>query len=87
MLSIIIFIASLALARVTVSCGSRAGLVDHPGARKQHAGAVPLTGGIAIFLTILFGTLLLSTPPLQLADDDHCLRCVFGRPVRRRSAH
>ena len=31
----------------------RVGLVDMPGGRKRHQGAVPLVGGIAIFLSIL----------------------------------
>jgi len=39
------------------------GLVDKPSARKQHLGDVPLTGGIAIFLTLLFGTLVLEIAP------------------------
>jgi UDP-GlcNAc:undecaprenyl-phosphate GlcNAc-1-phosphate transferase len=37
--------------------------VDKPDARKQHAGDVPLSGGIAVFLTILFGSFVLSIPP------------------------
>ena len=31
----------------------RFGLVDHPGGRKHHKGAVPLVGGIAIYLSLL----------------------------------
>ena len=40
-----------------------AGLVDKPDERKQHAGDIPLSGGIAVFLTILFGSTVLSFPP------------------------
>jgi UDP-GlcNAc:undecaprenyl-phosphate GlcNAc-1-phosphate transferase len=33
-------------------------LVDHPGGRKQHARAVPLVGGLSIFVGILFASLV-----------------------------
>jgi UDP-GlcNAc:undecaprenyl-phosphate/decaprenyl-phosphate GlcNAc-1-phosphate transferase len=46
-----------------VSLGARAGLVDGPSDRKQHQGNIPLTGGIAIFVTILFGTFVLAVEP------------------------
>ncbi|QFU74630.1 undecaprenyl/decaprenyl-phosphate alpha-N-acetylglucosaminyl 1-phosphate transferase [Halioglobus maricola] len=58
-----IFAAALIISRICISCGFRLGLVDRPDARKLHNGAVPLTGGIAIFLTIAFGTLVLGTAP------------------------
>jgi UDP-N-acetylmuramyl pentapeptide phosphotransferase/UDP-N-acetylglucosamine-1-phosphate transferase len=51
-----ILIAALTITRVTASLGARLGLLDSPGARKQHQGDVPLTGGIALFFTLLFGT-------------------------------
>lgn len=63
MLFIAITIAALVIARLCVCIGFRAGLVDHPNARKQHAGAVPLTGGIFIFLTVLLGTAVLGISP------------------------
>ena len=37
----------------------RIGLVDSPGERKQHAGHVPLVGGIAIFCGFMFAVLVL----------------------------
>lgn len=46
-----------------MSLGARAGLVDGPSERKQHQGVIPLTGGIAIFLTLLFGTFVLGIAP------------------------
>ncbi len=48
---------------VSLVLGLRLGLVDKPDARKQHRGDVPLTGGIAIFGTIVFSSLVLSIPP------------------------
>lgn len=58
-----ILIAALVITRISVSLGARAGLVDGPSARKQHRGNVPLTGGIAIFLTLLFGTFAFNIEP------------------------
>ncbi|TGD73122.1 undecaprenyl-phosphate alpha-N-acetylglucosaminyl 1-phosphate transferase [Mangrovimicrobium sediminis] len=54
---------SLLFALVCVHGGARVGLVDHPDARKQHQGSVPLTGGAAIFLTLLTGTAVLGIEP------------------------
>lgn len=58
-----ILIAALLIARSAASIGARMGLVDRPDARKQHQGDVPLTGGVAIFVTLLFGTLVLGVEP------------------------
>jgi len=58
----VLFVA-LVITRVTVSLAARIGLVDKPDARKQHQGAVPLAGGIAIFVTLLFGTFALGIAP------------------------
>ena len=38
----------------------RLGLLDHPTARKQHVGAVPLVGGISIFFGAWVGLWLVS---------------------------
>lgn len=58
-----ILIAALIIARATASLGARLGLLDRPDARKQHLGDIPLTGGISIFVTLLFGTFVLGIPP------------------------
>lgn len=42
----------------------RAGLVDKPGGRKQHEGAVPLIGGLAVFTGTSLAVLL--TQPLEV---------------------
>ena len=57
------FIASLVIAHLTAGIGYRLGLVDEPDARKHHQGNIPLTGGIAIFITIAFGICLLHVEP------------------------
>ncbi|MEE4147173.1 MAG: hypothetical protein V2I26_20375, partial [Halieaceae bacterium] len=63
MLSLQLAIASILITRLTAGAGYRLGLADQPDARKTHKGIVPLTGGIAIFLTILFGVLVLEVSP------------------------
>lgn len=60
-----IAITSFIIARLCISSGYRIGLVDHPDTRKHHDGAVPLTGGISIFLTVMFGTLFLDIAPFN----------------------
>lgn len=58
-------IAALLVTRITATCGHRLGLLDRPDGRKHHGGAVPPTGGIAVFLTIVVGTLALDVTPLS----------------------
>lgn len=60
---VVLVASSFIITRLCISGCSRMGLVDRPDARKHHKGTVPLTGGIGIFLTILFGTLLLDIEP------------------------
>jgi UDP-GlcNAc:undecaprenyl-phosphate GlcNAc-1-phosphate transferase len=56
------FIA-LFFTRVLAGLGYRLGLADAPDGRKLHQGTIPLTGGIAIFLTMLFSVYFLPIPP------------------------
>ena len=56
---ILAFLASLlfsmALIPLLSKGAQRVGLVDHPdNKRKLHASAIPLVGGLAVFLTVLF---------------------------------
>lgn len=45
----VLLVAAPLLMRLAPSLG----LVDHPGGRKDHAGAIPLVGGIAIYTALL----------------------------------
>jgi len=58
-----IVISALICIRATATLGVRAGLLDRPDARKHHVGNVPLTGGIGVFLTLLFTTFVLGIEP------------------------
>jgi len=62
-LTLKVLFAALVIARITVSLAARIGLVDKPDTRKQHQGAVPLAGGIAFFVTLMFGTFVLGIVP------------------------
>jgi UDP-GlcNAc:undecaprenyl-phosphate GlcNAc-1-phosphate transferase len=45
------------------------GLLDHPDSRKHHIGQVPLVGGIAIYCSLLLGSILLDQsllPPILM---------------------
>ncbi|MCP5129136.1 MAG: undecaprenyl/decaprenyl-phosphate alpha-N-acetylglucosaminyl 1-phosphate transferase [Pseudomonadales bacterium] len=64
MLSLQIAIIALMITRIAASAGNRLGPLDERDARKNHLSAVPLTGGIAIFLTVLVGTPVLGIAPL-----------------------
>jgi UDP-GlcNAc:undecaprenyl-phosphate GlcNAc-1-phosphate transferase len=59
-----LIILALIIARTAVELGARMQLVDHPDVRKQHRGSIPLTGGIAVFTTVLVGIFALGIPPL-----------------------
>lgn len=43
----------LLLVPLTMPFARRFGLVDHPGGRKQHGHATPVTGGLAILLSVI----------------------------------
>lgn len=59
-----LIILALLIAHTAVVLGVRIGLIDQPDDRKHHHGAVPLTGGITVFFTVLAGTFVLGIPPL-----------------------
>ena len=63
MSTLLLFLLALAVTRLSASLGYRAGLVDHPDARKRHNGAIPLAGGVAIFLAFLLASLVEGVAP------------------------
>ncbi|MEP4891752.1 MAG: UDP-N-acetylglucosamine--undecaprenyl-phosphate N-acetylglucosaminephosphotransferase [Aliiglaciecola sp.] len=52
------FFVAVILLIVMTPFAHQLGLVDHPSARKQHNGMVPLTGGVAIFGAVLITSIL-----------------------------
>ncbi len=55
-----LFIASFSATWVAALLARKVGLLDLSSGRKQHKGAIPLTGGAAIYLTFLAANLLLA---------------------------
>jgi len=52
------FTLALGLTPASAWIGHRLGMVDQPGGRRTHAGAVPRTGGIALFAAFIGGAAL-----------------------------
>lgn len=57
---ILVFVGTLLLLRLLVRVAVRVGLVDYPGRRKRHRGAIPLIGGPAVLGGLTFGALLIA---------------------------
>ena len=57
---VLVFAGTLLLLRLLIRVALRIGLVDYPGRRKRHRGAIPLIGGPAIFGGLSFGALLIA---------------------------
>lgn len=55
---------AIALTGLAILAARMSGLVDHPCARKQHDGCIPLAGGPAIFASFLFAVLVWNMPTL-----------------------
>ncbi len=58
-----IAILALSFNWLAIYLSEKLNLLDAPDSRKRHSGAIPLTGGIAIFLTVLFGTYAVGITP------------------------
>jgi UDP-GlcNAc:undecaprenyl-phosphate GlcNAc-1-phosphate transferase len=54
--------------------GRRRGIVDKPGARRWHQGAIPRTGGIALFLAFMAAALLAQWLPVPRQDPKELTR-------------
>ena len=50
---------SIVLTRVMICLGPKVGLVDIPGERRIHEKVIPRAGGLAVWLTLVFGFLAL----------------------------
>ncbi len=54
---LVALVGTLALLRLLARVAARVGLVDTPGRRKRHKGAIPLIGGPAIFVGLVLASL------------------------------
>ena len=57
---------SFAFTKLLIPISHATGLLDRPQGRKVHLGAVPLVGGISIYLSVLFCAVLSSISPKAL---------------------
>lgn len=62
------FLLSLILTPLAAKLGLRLHMADDPGGRRQHAGRIARTGGIALFTSFVVGVLI--TPLLDLPRTD-----------------
>ena len=56
--------------------GRRRGLVDEPGPRRWHKGAIPRTGGIALFAAFIVAALLAQWLPVPRQDPKELVRFI-----------
>ncbi|HFD38791.1 MAG TPA: undecaprenyl/decaprenyl-phosphate alpha-N-acetylglucosaminyl 1-phosphate transferase, partial [Anaerolineae bacterium] len=54
--------------------GRRRGIVDRPGPRRRHKGAIPRTGGLALFVAFVSAALLAQWLPVPRQDPKELIR-------------
>ena len=64
---LVAIISTLIALRFLIPFAHHTGLIDRPVGRKQHAGEIPLIGGVAMFIAFMLAVLTMPNPP----DDMH----------------
>jgi len=67
-------IVALVVTPLAAAWGRRLGLVDQPGPRRWHRGAIPRTGGIALFAAFMSAVLLAQWLPVPRQDPNELTR-------------
>jgi UDP-GlcNAc:undecaprenyl-phosphate GlcNAc-1-phosphate transferase len=67
-------LVALAATPLAAAWGRRQGLVDEPGPRRWHQGAIPRTGGIALFVAFMSAALLAQWLPVPRQDPKEIVR-------------
>jgi UDP-GlcNAc:undecaprenyl-phosphate GlcNAc-1-phosphate transferase len=67
-------VVALVVTPLAAAWGRRRGLVDKPGPRRWHQGAIPRTGGIAIFFAFIAAALLAQWLPVPRQDPKELTR-------------
>ncbi len=75
------FAVSWGLTPVAGALSRRLGLVDKPGGRRRHQGAIPRLGGIAVFGGFMVAVLLTLPYPRSAADAYRLTGLLFGCTV------
>ena len=73
-IAVAILVSAVALAALRPAA-TALGLVDKPGGRKLHEGDVPVIGGVAMFIGMFAGLLLVDNPVYQMLPL--CIACLF----------
>jgi UDP-GlcNAc:undecaprenyl-phosphate GlcNAc-1-phosphate transferase len=75
---VLVFAVGLVVALISTplaaAWGRRRGIVDRPGARRQHKGLIPRTGGIALFAAFMAAALLAQWLPVPRQDPKELTR-------------
>jgi UDP-GlcNAc:undecaprenyl-phosphate GlcNAc-1-phosphate transferase len=75
---VLVFAVGLVVALIgtplAAAWGRRLGIVDRPGARRQHKGVIPRTGGIALFAAFMAAALLAQWLPVPRQDPKELTR-------------
>ena len=61
---VVTFVVTVAVMLSLHPFALKVGLVDHPGGRKRHEGAVPIIGGLAMFTGMAVGGFLIDPPTM-----------------------
>lgn len=69
-------LVALAGTPLAAAWGRRQGLVDLPGPRRYHKGAIPRTGGVALFAAFMAAALLAQWLPVPRQDPNELVRFV-----------
>jgi UDP-GlcNAc:undecaprenyl-phosphate GlcNAc-1-phosphate transferase len=71
---VVAFAAAFVVTPLAVAWGRRCGLVDRPGPRRWHQGAIPRTGGIALFVAFMSAAFLAQWLPVPRQDPKELVR-------------
>ena len=67
-------IVALVSTPLAAAWGRRRGIVDRPGPRRRHQGAIPRTGGLALFVAFMAAALLAQWLPVPRQDPKELTR-------------
>ena len=67
-------VIALVLTPLAAAWGRRRGLVDEPGPRRWHAGAIPRTGGIVLYVAFMVAAVLSQWLPVPRQDPKELTR-------------
>jgi UDP-GlcNAc:undecaprenyl-phosphate GlcNAc-1-phosphate transferase len=70
----IAFISAFLLTPLARQYGLRQGIVDMPGGRRRHMGAMPRTGGLALWAAFTIAILAAQAMPIERADSKEIIR-------------